>query len=204
MVYLFDIDGVLIHYSDYFSSTLSTTKYNNPKKNIDDFYKSQINRECDKNKKNILQEIQPYLQKMNWNGDVESYLQLQWNYEKGFIETDLLQKIRLLKSAGHKVFIASNQNKYRRDFLVSAMHLPEYFNHCFFSCDIGYVKSEKEYWDYIQNYLRENKMESEHTLFFDDLIENINMAKSLGINSIQISSKNEITDYLENEIRKMA
>jgi len=204
MVYLFDIDGVIIHYEEYFSRTLCTQEYDNPIKVMDEYYKSSINCECDKGKRDIYEEIKPYLAKMKWYGNPEDYFKLQWNFEKDYIGKEILEKINKLKNIDHKVFIASNQNQYRKQFLINEMCLKTRFNDCFFSCDIGYVKNENEYWEFVEDYFVNNNIDKEEVLFFDDLIENVNMAKNYGITSMQIKSKNQILDYLENELRKMA
>ena len=204
MIYLFDIDGVIIHYGSYFSRTLSLQKYENPTKVMDEYFQSTLNCDCDKGKRDIFEEIKPYLAKMKWYGNPEDYFKSQWNFEKDFIIKEILNKINKLKNYGHKVFIASNQNSYRKQFLIQEMQLNTNFNNCFFSCDIGYVKNENEYWEYIEDYFLKNKIDKEEVLFFDDLFENVNMAKSHGINSIQINGKQQVLDFLENEIKKMA
>lgn len=204
MVYLFDIDGVIIHYEKYFSTTLDASKYFDPINTMNAFFHNQINCECDKGKKDIFCELVPYLNKMKWVGNPEEYCKLQWNFEKDFIGREILNNINRLKRLGNKVFIASNQNKHRKQFLINEMKLHGIFDECFFSCDIGYVKNEKEYWNYVESYFICNEINKEDAIFYDDLIENCNKAKEFGIHSVQIKNKKHIEAILEQELRKMA
>lgn len=54
------------------------------------------------------------------------------------------------------------------------------------------------------SYIKKKDLESEEIIFIDDLIDNINIARSNGFNSLHITSKNQIMMYLDNEIGRMA
>ena len=203
MVYLFDIDGVLIHYDNYSLDALKQGRNIDIEKVMEQYYRSTENIECDKGKKDIYVEIEPYLNKFGWESNPKKYFELIWDYEKRFIDRDLMVKIRKLKK-NNKLFIASNQNMYRKKFLINELNLDVNFDECFFSCDIGFIKGENEYWEYITEYIKEKELENEEVIFLDDLIDNINIARSNGFNSLHITSKNQIMMYLDNEIGRMA
>ena len=203
MVYLFDIDGVLIHYDNYSLDDLKKGKNIDIEKIMEEYYRSTENIECDKGKKDLYEEIEPYLNRFGWESGPREYFESIWDYEKRFIDRNLMSKIQKLKNS-NKLFITSNQNIYRKKFLISELNLDINFDECFFSCDIGFVKGENEYWEYITKYIKKKDLESEEIIFIDDLIDNINIARSNGFNSLHITSKNQIMMYLDNEIGRMA
>ena len=203
MVYLFDIDGVLIHYDNYSLAELKKGKNIDIEKIMEEYYRSAENIECDKGKKDIYEEIEPYLNRFGWERGPKEYFESIWDYEKRFIDRNLMSKIEKLKNS-NKLFITSNQNIHRKKFLISELNLDTNFEECFFSCDIGFVKGENEYWEYLTEYIKKRDLESEEIIFLDDLIDNINIARSNGFNSLHITSKNQIMMYLDNEIGRMA
>lgn len=203
MVYLFDIDGVLIHYDNYSLAELKKGKNIDIEKIMEEYYRSTENIECDKGKKDIYEEIEPYLNRFGWERGPKEYFESIWDYEKRFIDRNLMSKIEKLKNS-NKLFITSNQNIHRKKFLISELNLDTNFEECFFSCDIGFVKGENEYWEYLTEYIKKRDLESEEIIFLDDLIDNINIARSNGFNSLHITSKNQIMMYLDNEIGRMA
>ena len=151
MVYLFDIDGVLIHYDNYSLDDLKKGKNIDIEKIMEEYYRSTENIECDKGKKDLYEEIEPYLNRFGWESGPREYFESIWDYEKRFIDRNLMSKIQKLKNS-NKLFITSNQNIYRKKFLISELNLDINFDECFFSCDIGFVKGENEYWEYITEY----------------------------------------------------
>ena len=201
MIYLFDIDGVLIHYNNYSLEMVKKGQNIDVEKIMEQYYQSTENIECDKGKKDIYEEIQPYLKKFGWDSDPKKYFALIWNYEKKFVDRDLMVKIKKLKKR-NKLFITSNQNIYRKNFLIKELSLDENFDDCFFSCDIGYVKKENEYWKYITEYIKKKELDKEEIVFLDDLIDNINIARSNGFKSLHITSKRQIMMYLDSEIER--
>ena len=204
---LFDIDGVLIHYNGlFFSRTLSPEIYIEPEKTIDEYYHSEINKMCDKGIANPYEQIRPFLNRIGYKGTSYDFMNEQWQYEKTKVDYDLLEKIGEIKKAGVKTYIASNQNKYRKDFLIREMKLEYYFERTFFSCDIGYVKNENEYWKFIKDNLKtENRINKlEDIVFYDDMNTNIECAYKNGINGEVINCRNDIWDKINNIYKKIA
>ena len=142
---LFDIDGVLIHYDSYFPATLPEAKYIDTVGIINEYYSSKENEDCDRGKLNIEKEIEPYLQRIGIQLSGKEYLSLQYEFEMKMISYDLLNLIKEIRNENRKVCIASNQSKDRKKVLKEKMGLDYKFDYQFFSCDLGYIKTDNEY-----------------------------------------------------------
>jgi len=195
---LFDIDGVIIRHQNYFWETLSSENYSNPIITMSRLYKSDDNRKCDKGELDILDYIKPFLEKINWDKLAEDYLNLQYQYEYQFIDFELLSKINTIKSIGVKTFIASNQNHYRKKNLINMMDVDNVFSDYYFSCDIGYVKSENEYWDKVLKNInaKHGNIRNEEILFIDDMDKNTRKAEEFNLQTCLISCKNDIEEII--------
>ena len=198
---LFDIDGVLIHYKEYFSATLSTTQFDNPVLHLNSYYHSSINQACDRGQKNPYIEIQPFLEKIDWKQTSKDFFEAQWNYEKDFIDWELLEKVNELHQCGVLLCIASCQNPYRKAFLVDKMNLKSIFTKMYFSCDIGFLKIENEYWKYVIDDLAKEGIKVTDTVFFDDMESNVNKADENGIQGKVIRTREDVFQAID-EIRE--
>jgi FMN phosphatase YigB (HAD superfamily) len=195
-IVLFDIDGVIIRHEKLFSDTLCQDRYPNAGLVLNQLYKTDNNKKCDKGELDIFEYIKSYLDEINWDKSVEDYLKLQYEFESRFIDTQLLKNIRELKMNDIITGIASNQNQYRKGFLLENLDVSNVFDNYYFSSDIGYVKSEDKYWVYVINNLK-NKyydLKNEEIMFLDDLEKNTNKAKEFGINSILIRCREDIDE----------
>lgn len=195
---LFDIDGVIIQYEKQFTETLDDSIYKNPVDVISEFYNGQINVECDKGYKDPVKEIELFTKKIGWAGSSEEYLIHQYTFESQYIDYELLHNIKLFRKKGFKCYIASNQNNFRKAFLKKVMKAEEVFDNSFFSCDFGFVKPERKYWECIyQKLLKDNpKLEKSDILFLDDSFKNIESAADFGITAQQVDSKEKINKVL--------
>jgi hypothetical protein len=70
----------------------------------------------------ILEYIQPFLKSIRWDKSIEEYLIQQYSYESQFIDNDLLERIRKINNCGVRTIIASNQNQYRKKYLISILN----------------------------------------------------------------------------------
>jgi FMN phosphatase YigB (HAD superfamily) len=185
---LFDIDGVLIRHKDYFSEHLEKNGYQNACKIIDSFYHSNINKDCDRGKLDPLKEIEPYLKNIKWKNSCNEFFIDQFKYETQYIDYDLLGYINDINTNRLPCYIASNQNQYRKRFLVDKLQIEKVFTKAFFSSDFGYIKPEMDYWDYMYKYLvtKDPMIKIDNIVFFDDMYENVESAKKYGFITYQI------------------
>ena len=177
---LFDADGVIIH-SEMFSLQYQR-KYNVSNDNMIPFFIGEF-QECMVGKADLIESIKPWLVKWKWNGTVEEFLQL-WFEAENKVDNQIIETIKKLKKKGIKCYLATNQEKYRTQYIKDHMKFEEIFNHVFSSADIGHRKPEKEFYEFILNEIKnEHKIYPHEILYFDDSQKNIDEAKKLDIES---------------------
>jgi len=181
---LFDIDGlVIVGREKYFSQRLSEEK-GIPIEKIEEFFLNDF-KECSMGRADLKESIAPYLAKWNYNGTVDELL-TYWFESEATKDEELLNMINVLRSKGVKCYLATRQEKYRLSYLLNNLGLTAYFDGVFCTCDIGFDKWEKGYWDFVLNELAIAPIE---ILFFDDKEKNVDAAKSLGVNSYFYTGK---------------
>lgn len=95
--------------------------------------------------------------------------------QETIIPTEAL--IHDLKAAGYKLYVLSNMSREFIDYLRQ-QPVYKYFDGEVISCEEGVVKPMPQIYNIlIQRY----ELDVEHTMFIDDRIENVEVAKTLGI-----------------------
>ena len=135
-----------------------------------------------------------YLEKWNLKLSEEEFFDFWFSGEK--LISELVQYSKLLREKGLKVFILSNNFKERTTYYRE--HFPEIFaniNQCYFSWETGFVKPSKEAFEII---LKENDLEPEECIYFDDSKNNINVAQGLGIKAYEYVDLEETKRIITN------
>lgn len=114
-----------------------------------------------------------------WKGSVEEFMTLWFETEKN-VDPSMIEYIRALGSRGYTLAIATNQEKHRTLYLVDDMGLGHHFHHVFSSAHVGATKPDHRFFESIVQKLGVKKNE---ILFWDDTPENVEGAKSFGINA---------------------
>jgi len=161
---------------------------------LNEFHNTQINIECDKGLKDPIKEIGQFLKRISWKYNSNLYFDKQHEYEKPGIDFRLLEMIKTINENKGKCYIASNQNNYRKKYLIEMMNIETIFSGAYFSSDFGFLKSQIEFWELLFNDLKMSNFNSnkKDIIFFDDKIENIRTAQEFGITAILISKREEI------------
>jgi putative hydrolase of the HAD superfamily len=175
-IYMFDADGVVIQ-SQMFSYKYAQ-EFNIKISELDDFFKTDF-QECLVGKSDLKIAITPWLEKWNWSRSVDDFLDYWFKAEHN-LNFDLIKNIRELRKKKMKCVLATNQEKYRLEYMKKEMDLESIFDKIYSSNVIGFKKPSIQYYAYILNDLNENPAD---IIFYDDSQENIESAKLLGINS---------------------
>ena len=104
---------------------------------------------------------------------------LQFWFSGESINNDALEYAKQLKEKGVKVLVVSNNFRERTQYYRS--HFPELFENidaAYFSWETGFVKPSIEA---ISHALNEHHLNPSEVVYFDDSNENIEAAKSLGV-----------------------
>ena len=128
-----------------------------------------------------------------------------WNAMLLDIPRERIEAIEQVKKH-YKIFLMSNTNEIHYDLYVRDLQLrfgynefDALFNKSYFSFDIHLEKPDPRFFELI---LDHEGLVPEETLFIDDTAANINVAKSLGINTYHISREELVRNLFENGVLK--
>lgn len=118
--------------------------------------------------------------------DLSAYREVDEEYTRSMILASISRQetiiptealIHDLKAAGYKLYVLSNMSREFIDYLRQ-QPIYKYFDGEVISCEEGVVKPMTQIYNIlIQRY----ELDVEHTMFIDDRIENVEVAKTLGI-----------------------
>lgn len=187
---LFDADGVLItnkrKFSDHLADDLNITR-----EMTDPFYKGPF-KDCLVGKADLKVEIAPFLPRWGWKGSVDDFLKLWFEVEHK-LDTELLAHIQKLRIEGIKCYIATNQEKYRAQYMKEYMEFGPMFDGLFASDHIGYCKPDPKFFSHILNTLH---IKPHETAFWDDTQQNVDAAKELGIQAKLYTTYENFITYM--------
>ena len=171
---LFDVDGVLIGRSfsrdlarDY-SLTIDTSA---------PLFRSTF-RACLVGKADLKQELGHYLPQWGWKRSVDEFLS-DWFRCEDQVDKSLISRIQQFRQRGIPCYLATNQEKYRTEYILNHLRFAEQFDGTFSSAYVGYVKHESAFFEYVLRVLKDVK--AEEILFWDDTVENVVMARQVGL-----------------------
>lgn len=94
------------------------------------------------------------------------------------VDPEVLQLCDQLRERGVRVHVASNQQPMRKEFITNAFGYADHFDEQFYSCDLRVAKPDPAFFHAIIDRLQ---LTPEHTLFIDDLEENVTAARTTGL-----------------------
>lgn len=171
---LFDADGVTIPKHRYFSD-IYAEKHNISPTILAPFFKN-VFPSCQKGKADLKKEIAPYLPDLQRTNSADAFLQYRFDTEHAFDEK-ILQTVADLRSKWFLCYFVTDQEKYRAQYLQSH-GIDRHFDGSFYSCDLGYTKNEKEFFQKILDQLH---LSPQEVMYRDDEEENVKAALWLGI-----------------------
>ena len=112
---------------------------------------------------------------------MKEFLQFWFKAEHN-IDERIVNIIKELRKKGIKCYLATNQEKYRTQYMKNHMGFEELFDHVFSSADIGHKKPEREFYEFILNEVKnEHNIYPHEIMFFDDSQDNVTEARKLDI-----------------------
>ncbi len=185
-----DCDGMLIPDRLRFSERLSQ-KLNIPLEKIVPFYIGPFKR-CLVGKADLSLVIKPYLREWGWDNSVESFMQYWFDNEKA-VDQELVHYLKEVRGNNNSVYLATNQEKYRLQYLADDLDLLRNFDHIFASCEMGVKKPELEFYQYIYKSLKylDGINDPSEVMYWDDQLEKVNAANRFGFQSHQFINRNQ-------------
>lgn len=176
---LFDADGVTITPRDPFSVQYAASHGLDPKI-LGSFFDNQFGETLigKRDLKKLLEERRDLWQ---WKGSIEDLLKLWFEAENNRNE-ELVVLIQQAKRNGIACYLATNQEKYRTEFINEVM-FPGVFDKIFSSSEMGIKKPDSKYYTLIIDELLKNEVirKPGDLFYFDDDTDNVDSAKKLGI-----------------------
>jgi len=173
---LFDADGVVIKNRGRFFSEKYAEEYGVPLDQVAAFFKQEYGK-CARGQADLKEVLPQYLNRWGWEGTINTFLNYWFESERD-LEARILACVDDLRSRGIRCSIVSDQEKYRAEYLMTETDLGKHFDRAFFSMDLGFKKSEVEFFSKVLGQL---KTESELVMYWDDDSKNIDVAKQIGI-----------------------
>lgn len=178
-IILFDVDEVLIRLPYYFSAELEKQGYKNVENSVNPFFTGPDNLLCSEGKADAEKLIMPYLEKFGWKKTAREYFDAQFQFEKKFLDDNLIELVKELKNENIICCLCTDQKEIRAKFLLQDLDFQNIFDKHFISCRIGYRKCYDEFWQYVIKELEDVK--PEEIAFFDDKQSNVDVALKFGI-----------------------
>jgi len=191
-VVLFDVDGVLIKARVKYFSERAAEEFGYEKEKIEPFFNKEFVK-CLRGKSDLKNEIVKYLPEWGWKGSVESLLKYWFDHERE-LDQEVVDMVRSLRKKGIKVYLSSDQEKYRAKYLLENVGLKNVVDGSFFSCDVGFQKYDKRFFKHILKTLKIIK--PGEIYYWDDGQKNINTARGVGINGYLYKSFKDLQKVL--------
>jgi FMN phosphatase YigB (HAD superfamily) len=132
----------------------------------------------------LKEELKTVLEDWKWNGTVEELMEY-WFSSLADFNDEIIESIKSLKEQGAIVCLATNQEKYRTDYLIHNLGYDQMLDEVFSSAYLGANKVASDSLEKIEYMLNKTygKIERDEIMFWDDRDENIESLSTSGINA---------------------
>lgn len=178
-VILFDCDGPIIKREKYFSQRLKDLGISLNEGLVTQFFKTEF-LEIEKGKADLKQSLEGKIQFWGYKGTVKELVDF-WFEGEAEIDLEMKNYIISLRQNGIKCYLATNNEKYRTEYLWNTVGLKYFLDGVFSSCYSGYLKPQIEYW--AETYKSLLKTPKNEILFWDNLRAAVESAKEFGFNA---------------------
>ncbi|MDO8429449.1 MAG: HAD-IA family hydrolase [Candidatus Daviesbacteria bacterium] len=190
---IFDADGVLIN-AERFSLQLEREHGISTEKTSSFF--QGIFQDCLIGQADLKEVIAKHLSEWGWDKSVDEFLNY-WFKSEHKVDEELVEYIKNLKEKGLKVFVATNNERHRTEYIINEMGFGQIFDKVYGSGHIGCKKPDHQFFQHIVD---DQNLNNDEILFWDDTEENIKAAKKFGIKAelyINLSDfKEKMVSYL--------
>ena len=193
---IFDADGVVIRPTTLFSQQLIEAHHCNQDA-VKNFFETDF-MQCILGKANLKETLKQHISKFGWQGSVDSLLK-EWFTSEDKPNQPLIKAIKELKRKSIGCYLATNQEKYRAQYLADEMKMLHLFDYIFFSYEMKLKKPQPKFWQYVWDSLSymEGLNHKDEVMFWDDKEKNVLAAKRFGFDAYQFESNKHFKDTLE-------
>lgn len=179
-IVLFDVDGVLLLPPKMFSAQYCE-KYGIDPELQEQFYATKEFQDASIGKFDLKEALRKHNDKWQWQGTTDELLEM-WFEGENCPNNPLLDIVGQLRASGSKVYLATQQEKYRKAYLENVI-FKDKVDGIFCSCDIGYSKHENQFWEAVLNHIKkiDANIKPAGIAYFDDRQNLVGLAREQGI-----------------------
>jgi len=171
---LFDADGVVItppfRFVAYLERELNLTM-----EHTQEYFNGPF-KDCIVGHADLKQSIAPFLPGWGWEAPLDDFLQ-RWLEEEHVINESMIPIIKMLRDKGVVCGLATNQERYRIEYMKTEMGFSKLFDEVFGSAELGAAKPDREFYQRVTDRLEVTRGE---ILFWDDSMRNVHAAHEFG------------------------
>lgn len=175
-IILLDLDGVLIEKVKLFSVRYSQ-QYLVDIKDMNMFFKGEF-QECMVGKKDLKKVLKKYIKPWRWQGTVDQLLKY-WFEEEVTFNQKVIETINKLDREIFKIYVCSNEEKYRAEYLENLVSQKLKVDGFLFSNELRLLKKDSKFFNKVMNQFL---VEPNQVYYLDDNEKNIRAAEKVGIN----------------------
>lgn len=168
---LFDADGVIVNPMMQFSVYLAHIYGITPEK-THNFFDETFD-QCLLGRARLEDVLPPFLSEWGWPGSVDDFI-ATWMREDNHVDARLVQAIQRLRGEGYLCCLATLQECHRAEYMRREMGFEHIFDRLFFSCDLGCMKPDPEFYAKIEQQLG---LSGKALMFWDDKPWNVHAAR---------------------------
>jgi len=200
-IFIFDADEVVLRRELYFSQRLAMD-FGIPEDEIMKFFKNEY-KDCAVGKSDLKEILERYVKIWGWRSTVDDLMKYWFENERG-INEKVVAEIKNLKKIGYTCCLATNNEKFRTQYLLNEVGLKDLFDHIFSSYEIGFLKSENEFWEFVQDKIGADNPNM--IIVCDNDEHNIKKVNELGMKGFLFGSEKEFENKIHeiiNQERRM-
>lgn len=191
---LFDLDGVII--KDPIFSTVYAAEFGLTPENMIPFFTKEFQK-CLIDEADLKEVLKPYLSAWKWEKSIDDLL-AYWFTNHQDIDQATLALVEKLRSEGIKCYLATNQEKYRTNYIWNKLGLNKFFDGLFVSCQLRVKKPQGQFFTKITDKLQ--IASPEEIILIDDTMSVVKEAQNFGLNTIYYTTlhdlKNKLSKYV--------
>ena len=195
---LFDVDGVLVH--GYHARPELQLRWDenlledlgiDPQQFKDRFIYDVFIKKVLVGKVGLVEALDRVLPQLGYKGPTQRIV-AYWLEHDSRLNTQLIDVARRLKATGLKVYIATNQEHLRAQWLWQGLRLGEVFDDMFYAARFGVAKPDPGFYAEVE---RRIGPQTEPPLFFDDSPKVIAGARKAGWEAVEFNANEDCTGH---------
>jgi putative hydrolase of the HAD superfamily len=190
-IFIFDADEVILNREMYFSQRLARD-FGISEDEIMKFFKNEY-QDCAVGKADLKKELEKYIKIWEWKGSVEDLMKYWFENERD-INNTVESEIKKLRGEGFFCCLATNNEKYRTQYLLEEVGLKDLFDYVFSSSEIGFLKSQDNFWRHVQEKLGINDLGE--IMFWDSDKRNVDKVNELGMKGFLFTNEKEFKEKI--------